>query len=265
VSAPLDIIIPAYGGTDLTWRCLMHLWLFAPPGSRIVVVDDCSPDEMPKMGAFLTRSRSAIYHRHAENRGCTNAWNTGIELTKDNPSEFTLFVNNDCCVMPGSIAMLQAVAQQGYPIVCANEVNGPVDEGYDPAKYLPQSNTEKLTLDLGIFKGACFIVKRSHLDAMGGFDGKMSHGFGDTDFLIRGRDAGVGPVMVKEAVVFHGAGVSSKRMGIMKAMSRYRNDLDAFREKWKDRPEVIDEVAFGKLVPSDLTAICEQGWTHGER
>lgn len=263
--APVDVVIPAYGGTDLTWRCLMHLWLFGLPGSRIVVVDDCSPDETPKLGAWLKRSHTAIYVRHEENQGCTRAWITGLKATEHEPASHVLFLNNDACVMPGTIAMLLKTAQAGYRIVCAKDRNGAIKDGYDPALYLPQENVNQLKLELGLFQGGCFLVERKLIDELGGFDPNMAHAYGDTDFLLRCRDAGVGPVTVEQATIFHGAGVSSKRMGIQKAMSIYRRDREAFREKWKGRPEIIDEVAFGELTQQDLMAICQAGWEKGER
>ena len=265
MSAPLDVIIPAYGGTDLTWRCLMHFWLFGPPKSRVVVVDDASPDETPKIGAWLERGKSAIYVRHSENQGCTRSWITGLKATEEDPARYVLFLNNDACVMPGTVPMMLKTAEAGYRIVCAKERNGSIEQGFDPGLYLPQQNVSELKLELGIFQGGCFLIERSLFDETGGFDPNLAHGFGDTDFLLRCRERGVGPVTVEQAVVYHGSSVSSKRMGLQKTMSIYRRDRDAFREKWKEFPAILDEVAMGDLAQSDLLAICQAGWEKGEK
>jgi GT2 family glycosyltransferase len=264
-SPALDIVIPAYGGTDLLWRCLTHLWLFAPPGCRIVVVDDASPDGTPKIGEWLKYSGAATYIRHSENRGCNQSWLTGIQACSSNPAQHILFVNNDVCMMPGVIAMLMKVADQGYPIVCAKEKNGPIEDGFEPSKYLQPSLPDKVSLSLGEFSGSCFMISREYLNSVGGFDPVFDHAFSDTDLLIRGRDMGVGPVVVDQAIVYHGSSVSSKRMGIMKAMSRYRKDMDSFKAKWANRPEIIEEVAFGNLSPADMAIMCANGWKVGEK
>ncbi len=255
----LDIIIPHYGGTDITWRCLTHLWLFSPKGCRITVVDDCSPDNMPAIGEWLNKTGYARYHRHEKNRGCTAGWNTGLRLTADNPAPLIGFMNNDAAVMPGTVATLIRAAAGGTAVVCANERIGDPDDGFEPGKLLLKEPPTELTLHEN-FLGGFFVVHRSLLDHIKGFDERFRQGCSDFDFLIRAAQAGAKTRVCLEAPLYHGGTISSKRMGIMKAMAQYKHDIVAFREKWKDYPEAI-AIMGREGVPFDvIIAHAEKAW-----
>ena len=257
----VDVIVPHYGGTDLTWRCLLHLWAFGDPGQRIVVVDDASPDQMPVIGEWLNRSGRAIYHRHATNRGCTNAWNTGIELTRERAAPYTAFVNNDLAVMPQTFGALLEAARSGHRVV---GVQDHIGAKLEPELLLPAAGDGERPLELSTGMGSsCFIVERSLLESMGGFDGRMEQGFGDTDFYMRARvEHGVVPKVVKQARTFHGASVAAKRVGLEKSCARFIADQDVFRSKWGDNP--LENWAPSWLTLEKLKPVVTETWRDGE-
>lgn len=256
----LDVIIPHYGGTDITWRCLTHLWLFSPPGVRITVVDDCSPDNMPAIGAWLQKSGLARYHRHEKNRGVTAGWNTGLKLTEDNPAPLVGFMNNDAAVMPGTVAALIYCANSGIEVVCANERIGDPNEGFEPGRLLLKETPQKFTF-VQNFLGGFFVVNRERLEKIGRFDERFRQGCSDFDFLLRMGLDGARIRVVNEAPLYHGGTISSKRMGLMKAMAQYKHDLEAFRAKWKDSLREEARMMLRENVPFEvIIAHAEKAW-----
>lgn len=259
----LDVIIPAYGGTDLTWRCLTHLWLFGVPNMRIVVVDDCSPDNTPKMGEWLMKSGTALYHRHEKNMGCTVGWNTGLKLTEENRAPYVLFINNDIAVMPGALSMLLAAARAGNKIVGANQSVSEKAARFDPAEFLTTEEVATLKIKSGV-QTSCFMVERAFLDSLGGFDGNMQHGFADTDFVLRANEVRVASVVVTNARVFHGGSVALKRQGVERGYELWLRDRDVFRKKWEHRPEILE----GTTPPTtkeEQLKIIDYYWSMGEQ
>ena len=259
MNAPdLDLIIPSYGGTDLLWRCLTHLWLFSPPGVRITVIDDCAPDRSPQVGDWLIASGLAAYHRHAENRGCTAAWNTGIKITEPEKAPFIGFINNDVLAMPGALETILGCMDAGAPFICAKEIVGEPGKPFDPAPLLRPQRPSKVTLTEHFF-GGLFVLDRSVVDEVGGFDERMKQAFSDYDFLLRCHAIGVHPRVCEEALVWHGGSVSAKRQGLMKAMVQLRKDREVFNEKWKAHPKVLEHL--GRQVPfEDVIERGRENW-----
>ncbi len=268
VAADIDIIIPHYGGTDITWRCLMHLWCFAPPmpKTRIAVVDDCSPDNMPVIGKWLEKTGTALYTRHEQNLGCTNGWNTGLVMTETDRAPWVGFMNNDAAIMPGAIQRMLAVGNSGYAIVCAKDfkIESDIEESsFDPSVAIASLNGPTKIIN-GEYLSTFFIVRREVLDSTGGFDGTLRHTYGDTDFMIRMSKLGHGSVVVENALVYHGLSISSKRLGLTTAISMFMRDTTAFKEKWKGTG-LAGWAMTATLDRGDLEEKVIKTWRHGER
>jgi GT2 family glycosyltransferase len=218
----LAIVIGHYGGVDLAWRCLTHLWLFAP-GIKVILVDDGSPDDLHKMQPFL-ESMGVLYQRQPENQGLTKAWNLGVKLA--GKVDLVGFLNNDASVMPRCVDQL-VWASDASKVVCARDYQ--TGERFDPSQIIGRK-TERVLTDN--FLSTLFVVDRLFGEQVGWFDERMRTQFSDVDFWLRCNQAGVSPVVVETAMVHHAVSMSHKRLGSEKASADYLKDQLAYREKW---------------------------------
>jgi hypothetical protein len=164
--------------------------------------------------------------------------------------------------MPQTFPALLAAAKAGHRIVGARDCPGP---RLEPDKLLPEVPVSELpvTVTTGM-ASSCFIVERSLLESIGGFDGRLTQAFGDTDFFMRARlEHGVIPKIVETAKVFHGLSVAAKRTGLDVACARFITDQDAFRAKWGDTPVESWKPAWFDL--EKLKPVVAETWKDGEK
>lgn len=256
----LDIIIPHYGGTDILWRCLTHLWCFAPPNTRIVIVDDASPDGAEKIGAFCMASGRAVYHRHETNKGYSAACNTGLRLTQADAAPAVIFLNNDSAVLPDTLQLLMYVYKNtDHKVVCAGVKQGENGKGNDPSNYIHATPLKDVTLLRG-FCFVCTLIDRKLIDEIGGlYEGCRQH-FSDIDFDLKARMLGHEPTIVAEAFAYHGAGMSAKRGGAKAMCEQYIKDREAFYARWpsKNAPYWMKP----ERTLDELVAMNEEVWRH---
>ncbi len=232
----LDIVIPAFNSVDLTWRCLTHVFAFPANDMRVILVDDGSTDSTPCVGEFLRR-RGHLYIRHEENKGPYAAWNTGWRAGRGGR---VMFLNNDVAVFGSTLEILEA--DRGYS--CATEVIG----RWDPGEMI--AYTDGIQCDSGLsrwdsspgYLHSCFAVDWKLLEDLDGFDERFYLTYGDTDFMLRAKEIGVEPKMLKAAVVFHGVSMTRRRaLGLERDVNHDLFDREKFEAKWAERPDLLAE------------------------
>lgn len=265
MNTPLDIIIPAYNNIDITFRCLAALRLFAPQGTHVILVDNGSRDN-PKDAVHTLKasveSMGGTYLRLDPNRGPYGAVNAGYAHTK---SDVIGVVCNDVVVLPGTLYTLLDAVHQGLPCVGASEVLMP-DFNYTGvmswAGVSGRLNAPAIQITRHYF--SCFLAHRSLYDHVGLYDERFGLTFGDTDHEQRILDAGIQPVCLLNALVYHGHGTGRKRGGIDADIETDLKDHRAFLEKWKDRPDVLAKHPI-ETAERKKTFLEKEGWVRGER
>ena len=244
--APLvSIIVPVHGKWPITEQCLASLEeLGMEATAEVIVVDDASPDDTRTQ---LDRVRGARVVSLTENVGFLRACNAGIAEAR---GQLVLFLNNDAIPQAGSIDHLVArmqsdpaigvvgaklvyldrSLQEAGGLVWANGDGWNLGRGDDPA-----SPEFSYPIDVDYCSGAALLVRRSLLDATGGFDERYSPAYyEDTDLCFEARARGLRVVMEPKARVVHMEGQShgtSTASGIKRFQEVNR---EKFREKWAD-------------------------------
>lgn len=251
----LDVVIPVLNQSDLTWRCVTHVFSFPADDMRVVLVDDGSVDDTPLIGEFLER-RGHLYLRHEANKGPHAAWNTGWRASRGGR---VCFLNNDVAVFGSTLELLDGVQA---PYVCAHEVIGkwhPAEMAayVDGLQYLSTN-----TLEPG-YCHSCFAVDRGLLDRLDGFDESLKLVYGDTDFMLRAKDAGVEPQILRSAGVFHGVSVTRRRaLGLERDVDQHLLDRERFEAKWAHRPDVLE--AHPRQARYQMVDDRKSAWWEGE-
>ena len=105
----VSIIVPCYGVEKYLNRCLESLVSQTLNDIEIILVDDGSPDNVPKMCEEWVKRDSRIKAFHKENAGLGFARNSGLELAS---GEFVAFVDSDDYIELDAYEILYNVAKE---------------------------------------------------------------------------------------------------------------------------------------------------------
>ena len=185
----VEVVVPAYGRATELGECL------AAVGSRhpVLVVDDGTSD--PRLIAEVAAGHGARLHRLDTNGGPAAARNAGLATTT---APVVAFVDSDVTVDAATLTRLAhdladpsvgAVAPRIVPAGDATSllaryaaVASPLDLGPRPASVRPHRRVPYVP-------STVLVVRRSALDAVGGFDERLRYGE-DVDLVWRLADAG---------------------------------------------------------------------------
>ena len=104
----LSLVIPVYNVAPYLPRCLESLAALTPPANEIIVVDDGSTDDCPRiLEGFATRLPQMRVIRQ-ENGGLSVARNTGLDAAR---GEYLAFVDSDDFVTPNAYGEALRLAQ----------------------------------------------------------------------------------------------------------------------------------------------------------
>jgi mycofactocin glycosyltransferase len=184
-TSPLDVAVPAYGVTHLV-ACLASL-------TNVTVVDDGSPD--CEAVATIAGHAGARVVRLAANRGPAAARNAGLAATT---GPVVAFVDSDAEVGMQTLAQLAAMLDDPAVAAVAPRIHPPgtrLDMGDRPRAVRPGSRTAYVP-------STVLVVRRSALDAVGGFDETLRVGE-DVDLTWRLVAAGWTVRYVPELVARH--------------------------------------------------------------
>ncbi len=225
----LAIIVPVYRGLEETKACIAALLAVRPKNSKLIVVDDASPDRaLTTWLDKLSASRKIILRRHAENRGFPAAANTGFAASAGRD---VLLVNSDTMIPAGAIEALQRVAyanpKTGSVTALSNEasiLSYPNRFGGNPVPDAAQTDAlqrmaGRVNFDrsheIPTAVGFCMYIRHDCLKAVGGFRPEIfAQGYGEeNDWSMRARHRGYVHRVACDAFVSHIGGVSFRAAG----------------------------------------------------
>ena len=223
----VDVVIPVYNAPGDVRRCFASVIARTPPGYRLVLIDDASPD--PEVRAVFDEI-AAQRHDHVtllanpRNLGFTGTANRGMTLSRRD----VVLLNSDTVVTDGWLeALVRCAASDpaigtitpwsnnaeilSYPRFC---VNNAWPDDADPAPLARAFARAAVPTypDIPTGVGFCFYVRRAMLDAIGGFDPAFGAGYGEeNDLCMRAAAAGWRNVVADDGFVLHTGGRSFEK------------------------------------------------------
>jgi hypothetical protein len=195
----VSVIVPVRDGATSIARLLDALARQTGPAYEVIVVDNASTDET----AAIARSHPVGARVVDEARtGSYAARNAGLSVAR---APVLAFTDADCTpeltwLVAGLTALDETRADLvGGAIRSVASDRPTVWERYDRAVYLRQQHFVE---DMGWAATANLFVRRSVVDAVGGFDASMPSG-GDREFCVRAGRAGFRIVYAADATVWH--------------------------------------------------------------
>jgi GT2 family glycosyltransferase len=217
-SEPLfSVIVPVYGKPGLTWHCLDSIRRCRAGRSfEVVVVDDASPDETPRV---LKAVRGIRVVTNPSNSGFVRSCNAGARAAR---GSHLVFLNNDAVVTDGWLEALHGTyelhpdagvvgAKLLFPDGDLQEAGGIVFRdgvcshyGRNRRRDLPAYSFVR---EVDYVSGACLAIPAQLFRDVGGFDTAFAPAYyEDTDLAFRVRAAGYRVLYQPACVIIHDEG-----------------------------------------------------------
>ncbi|HEV2362708.1 MAG TPA: glycosyltransferase [Caulobacteraceae bacterium] len=247
----LNVIIPIYKDVALTKRCIVSVLRSRnPERDRVVLVNDCSPDEgMAGMLAEFEDEENLYLLNNAENLGFVKSVNRAIAFCGAGD---VLLLNSDTEMFAGGLDELYAVAHAGANIGTVTalsnnatvfsyphpELQSPVlaDISWRGVAAAALKGNRGLAVDAPTGNGFCLLIRRDVLDRLGPLNEAYGRGYGEENELCcKASDLGYRHVAAAGAFVQHHESVSfgSDREGLTRA------NLARLHETWPEFTAVI--------------------------
>ncbi|MEI7638278.1 MAG: glycosyltransferase family 2 protein [Syntrophus sp. (in: bacteria)] len=263
----ISIIIVNWNTRELLRECLESVLRTVHDLTyEVIVVDNASDDgSVPMLQDFFPQVRIITNN---ENRGFGAANNQAFQIMA---GRYALLLNTDTVLTESAVRELfsfmesypeagmscgQLLNRDGskqnsiasFPTLLTLLANMSLLEYLLPGKYPSKRypHSQPIEVDSGV--GACLMVRKAAMDAVGGFDERYFFFFEETDWAYRMRLAGWQILHVPAARIYHLQGQSigpDVRSRIEFYRSRYQ-----FFKKWHSLPSysLIRLVIFGRLL-----------------
>ncbi len=110
MSSLVKVIVPCYRYAELLGGCVDSVLGQDGVEVRVLVLDDCSPDETPAVARRLARGDERVeYRRHARNAGLIATANEGLGWAED--SDYVVLLSADDRLAPGSLRRALSVME----------------------------------------------------------------------------------------------------------------------------------------------------------
>ncbi len=248
---PVDVVVVTWNSREMVLRCLQSL--NASLVQRIVVVDNGSTDGT----AAAVRGYEGVADlvRLEQRRSLAAAYNRGAERGS---GELVLFLNDDILTSDAAVVTLvEALFRRSDAVAVAGRLVDPTTHEtqlkYQPRPF-PTLRTfaetfvgidrrapvldEATTVTVDQPPGACLLVRRAVLEAIGGWDEQFEFWYEDVD-LAR-RLAEHGPVLYVPTAPFeHVGGWSARRLERSELVSRHYRGALLYASKHFARPQRV--------------------------
>ena len=219
-----DVVVPVHGGTTHVLACLDSVMATLPRFSRLIVVDDASPEpELVRALDELAARKRIHLIRNTRNLGFAATANAGMRAAAGND---VVLLNSDTLVAPGWLEDLRAATYSSFDIGTATPFSNdatilsyPDGPGGNDLPDLPA--TERLAVlarrvnggdvvDIPVAVGFCMYIRRACLNAVGLLRADLfAQGYGEeNDFCLRARHLGWRHVAAPGVFVAHVGGHS---------------------------------------------------------
>jgi glycosyltransferase involved in cell wall biosynthesis len=191
----LSIIVPLYNTQEYIEECILSIIDNGIEDYEIIVIDDCSTDQGPKIVKDMVNKFPGIitFVKNNRKKGVSGARNTGLEIAK---GEYVAFLDSDDLVLNDSIAIRLEYLEKKSQI---NIVTGDFVQFFEVTELINSIGYCKKTFEkigspnfksdyifdnpIGYFiDHFCVIwmgavmIRKSHLNKVGFFDESLTHG-----------------------------------------------------------------------------------------
>lgn len=98
----VGVIVPCYRYAQLLERCVASVLAQEGVDTRVLIIDDCSPDETPAVARrLMTADERVAVRRHGHNLGLIATANEGLQWAAEH--DYTVLLSADDLLVPGAL------------------------------------------------------------------------------------------------------------------------------------------------------------------
>jgi glycosyltransferase involved in cell wall biosynthesis len=187
----ISVLIPVYNGARYLSECIQSVCDQTLPATEIIVVDDGSEDDTPRVVADWG---VRIRYRRVAHGGLPYARNHALRLAQ---TDIIAFIDSDDVWLPEKLALqMAALARQEGPAM----IFGHVEQFVSPDLEPEEATVFKFdpTPQLGM-SASTLLMRRSDCDRVGPFDESLQTGE-FIEWCSRASDAGIKAVTIPELI-----------------------------------------------------------------
>lgn len=107
----VKVIVPCFNYAAYLRECVASILAQAGVEVRVLIVDDCSPDDTPEVGQRLAAEDERVtYRRHERNVGLIPTANEGLEWAAD--GDYVVIISADDLLLPGALERATSVMEE---------------------------------------------------------------------------------------------------------------------------------------------------------
>jgi glycosyltransferase involved in cell wall biosynthesis len=240
----VDVVIPCYNYGHLLRGCVRSV--LSQPGVdvRVLVIDDCSPDDTAGVGAELAAADNRVeFRRHSVNHGHIRTYNEG--LLEWAAGDYSVLLSADDLLAPGALGraarLMDAHPEAGFVYGREIRTNAPEHDATPiPSTYETRVTSGAEFLERMCREGANFVptpsvvVRTALQKRLGGYLPELPHA-GDMEMWLRfAAHAAVGFVDNNQAYYrTHGQQMSTRYPGLRDIEQR-KAVFDTFFRNYAD-------------------------------
>lgn len=246
----VSIIIPAYDGWQMNYKCLRSIFRHTQGVSyEVIFADDGSSDETANIKDYV---KNIVAIRNENNLGFLKNCNHAATFAK---GEYILFLNNDTEVTPGWLYSLSDLMDKDpkigivgskliYPNGRLQEAGGIMWQDNSAWNYGHKQNPEapefNYVKEVDYISGASILIRKSAWQKLGGFDERYAPAYcEDADLAFEMRKSGLKVVYQPLSQVIHHEGFShgtedNPNAGLKQIKAYQTLNIAKFSEKWSE-------------------------------
>lgn len=224
----VSVYIPTRNRATLLTRALASVWLQGIEDIEVIVVDDGSTDDTPRVLRSMQADSRLRWFRNEVPAGACAARNTAIQAAR---GRFITGLDDDDEMLPGRLAALLAAIQPQDSFVCGSDWIQ-LEDGRRRLRIVSKTIDRSAILTRNV-AGNQILTERNKLLAIGGFDESLPAGQ-DYDLWIRmvlQHGPGRGLLRPLQIVHAHSDGprisiAANRRLGYWMVYKKHRSEMD---------------------------------------
>jgi glycosyltransferase involved in cell wall biosynthesis len=196
----VSVVVCSYNGASTLDECLGSLMRLNYPDYEVILVDDGSTDETPR----IAKEYPQVITYRQPNRGLSAARNVGAEIAR---GEIVAYTDSDCVADEDWLYYLvQSLHDQGVDAIGGPNIPPPSDGWIARCVAVSPGGPSHVMLDDRLAEhvpGCNMAFRRADLLRLGGFDPQFRQAGDDVDFCWRWLDHGKSIGYAAAAMVWH--------------------------------------------------------------
>jgi glycosyltransferase involved in cell wall biosynthesis len=259
----VDVVIPCYKYGHYLRGCVESVLSQDGVEVRVLILDDCSPDNTPEVAAELVRKDSRVeYRRHTVNQGHIATYNEGLEWAS---GTYVLLLSADDMLTPGALgrAVRFLDARPEVGMVCGREIHISSELVQPEVESIRNDYQSRVIPGIEYLELSCrnpinhvstptAVIRTELQKKLGGYRTELPHA-GDMEMWMRiAVHAALGFLDVPQGFYrLHGQNMSARDFG--NALADLRQREAAFATLFREQGEFIPDCErLQKLVAANL-------------